>query len=206
MRGPPSAFNVRSTRKRGTMQHDSYDATCGICQANAGEGASQAVTVFENELWTVRQIGPALGVPGWMMLVTQRHAAGPAHLDDREAGSLGLLLPPSGAGPRTGDGRSPDLHGHDERELPSLPLPHGSPLREHAERCCRLGCLRSAPSHGRRGSRRGRRRDWARHRRLSGCTRQGSATRLSDKQFSGRYRARQSLRTPKPGGKHRVRL
>jgi len=92
MRGPPSAFNVRSTRKRGTMRHDSYDATCGICQANAGEGASQAVTVFENELWTVRQIGPALGVPGWMMLVTQRHAAGPAHLDDREAGSLGLLL------------------------------------------------------------------------------------------------------------------
>ncbi|HJO81771.1 MAG: hypothetical protein QGG34_00500 [SAR202 cluster bacterium] len=74
------------------MRHDSYDATCGICKTNAGESDSQAVTVFEHDLWIVRQIGPDVGVPGWMMLVTQRHAAGPAHLNDREAASLGPSL------------------------------------------------------------------------------------------------------------------
>ena len=73
------------------MRHDSYDSTCGICKSNAGEGTAQADPVYENELWVVRQLGPGLGVPGWMM-ISQRHVAGPAHFNDREAESFGPSL------------------------------------------------------------------------------------------------------------------
>ena len=74
------------------MRHDSYDATCGICKTNAGEGASQDGPVYENELWAVRQLGPARAVPGWMMMITQRHVPGPAYFNDREAENFGLSI------------------------------------------------------------------------------------------------------------------
>lgn len=35
---------------------------------------------------------PGIGVPGWTMLQTQRHVAGPAHFDDGEAASFGPTL------------------------------------------------------------------------------------------------------------------
>ena len=74
------------------MRHASYDSTCGICKSNAGEGASQASPVYESDLWVVRQLGPGLGVPGWMMMISQRHVPGPAHFNDREAESFGPSL------------------------------------------------------------------------------------------------------------------
>lgn len=74
------------------MRHDSYDATCGICKSNAGEGTATADPVYENELWVVRRLGPGLGVPGWMMMISQRHVAGPAHFNDREAENFGISI------------------------------------------------------------------------------------------------------------------
>lgn len=74
------------------MRHASYDATCGICKSNAGAGAIQPVSIYENELWVVRPLGPGRGVPGWMMMVSQSHGAGPAHFSDREAESFGPSL------------------------------------------------------------------------------------------------------------------
>jgi len=39
----------------------------------------------------VRPAVPA-GVPGWMLLITRRHVAGPAHFDDDEARGFGPAL------------------------------------------------------------------------------------------------------------------
>jgi diadenosine tetraphosphate (Ap4A) HIT family hydrolase len=50
-------------------------------------GAPEAL--FQNELWQVRPIEPACAVPGWVMLISQRHLPGPAEFDDREATSFG---------------------------------------------------------------------------------------------------------------------
>jgi len=62
---------------------------CGICQklSHAAEPA-----LFENELWHVRPIDPPCAVPGWMMLISRRHVAGPADFDDAEAASFGETL------------------------------------------------------------------------------------------------------------------
>ena len=70
-------------------QHPSFEPTCGVCQSLAG--TSPAAVLYEDELWHVRHAEPA-GVPGWMMLITQRHVGGPAHFDDREAAAFGLAL------------------------------------------------------------------------------------------------------------------
>ena len=47
--------------------------------------------IYVDELGHVRHAEPA-GVPGWMLLITKRHVAGPAHFDDREAASFGPAL------------------------------------------------------------------------------------------------------------------
>jgi diadenosine tetraphosphate (Ap4A) HIT family hydrolase len=60
-------------------------AACGICQSLGGPN------LHEDELWCVRHADPA-GVPGWMMLISRRHVAGPAHFDDREAAVFGAAL------------------------------------------------------------------------------------------------------------------
>jgi diadenosine tetraphosphate (Ap4A) HIT family hydrolase len=75
---------------------------CAICRSIA-PGAPEAL--FQNELWQVRPIEPACAVPGWVMLISQRHLPGPAEFDDREARSFGptfrhlqrVLLEVSGA-------------------------------------------------------------------------------------------------------------
>lgn len=72
------------------MRHPSFNPTCGVCDALSG--ARPAIPLFENELWHVRHIDPPYGVPGWMMLISQRHVGGPAHFDDREAASFGPTL------------------------------------------------------------------------------------------------------------------
>jgi diadenosine tetraphosphate (Ap4A) HIT family hydrolase len=72
------------------MQHASFDAGCAICASLSGP--SPASPLFENELWHVRPASAPAGVPGWMMMISQRHVAGPAHFNDREAGSFGPSL------------------------------------------------------------------------------------------------------------------
>lgn len=58
---------------------------CGVCQSLA------APHLYEDDLWCVRHAEPA-GVPGWMLLISKRHVAGPAHFDDKEAAVFGLAL------------------------------------------------------------------------------------------------------------------
>jgi diadenosine tetraphosphate (Ap4A) HIT family hydrolase len=72
------------------VKHASFDASCGVCGSLAG--SEPATPLFENELWHVRHISAPAGVAGWMLLVSQRHVAGPAHFDDREAASFGPTL------------------------------------------------------------------------------------------------------------------
>ena len=60
-------------------------AACGVCESLAGPH------LYEDDLWCVRHAEPA-GVPGWMLLISKRHVAGPAHFDDREAAAFGVAL------------------------------------------------------------------------------------------------------------------
>jgi diadenosine tetraphosphate (Ap4A) HIT family hydrolase len=72
------------------MAHSSFDPACALC-ASLG-GPSPARPLFENQLWQLRPISAPAGVPGWMLLVSQRHVAGPAFFDDGEAQSFGPTL------------------------------------------------------------------------------------------------------------------
>ncbi len=65
------------------------EATCGVCNKLK---AGPAVALFENELWHVRAADDPCGVPGWMMLITRRHAPGPADFNATEARSFGPTL------------------------------------------------------------------------------------------------------------------
>lgn len=65
---------------------------CAVCRSLGAEATREADVVFENELWHVRHAPAPFGVPGWMMLLSQRHVAGIAHFDDREAESFGSTL------------------------------------------------------------------------------------------------------------------
>ena len=69
------------------MKHPSYDESCGICRGNASGNA-----LFENDLWLIRRMPPGIGVPGWLMLNSQRHVPGVAHFDDEEAANFGPAL------------------------------------------------------------------------------------------------------------------
>ena len=69
------------------MKHASFDESCGICRMN-----SSGRQLFKNDQWAVFRLGPGLGVPGWMMLTSQRHVAGAAYFDDAEAASFGPAL------------------------------------------------------------------------------------------------------------------
>jgi diadenosine tetraphosphate (Ap4A) HIT family hydrolase len=72
------------------MPETSPDAGCPLCASLTGPGAARPL--FENDLWHLRPIAAPAGVPGWMLLVSRRHVAGPAFFDDREAASLGPTL------------------------------------------------------------------------------------------------------------------
>jgi diadenosine tetraphosphate (Ap4A) HIT family hydrolase len=64
--------------------------SCAVCASLSGPGRSEPL--FEDELWHVRHASPPFGVAGWMMLISRRHVAGPAHFSDREAQSFGPAL------------------------------------------------------------------------------------------------------------------
>jgi diadenosine tetraphosphate (Ap4A) HIT family hydrolase len=72
------------------MPHPSFDAGCAVCASLAGPAPARPL--FENDLWHLRPISAPAGVPGWMLLVSQRHVPGAAFFDDREAASLGPTL------------------------------------------------------------------------------------------------------------------
>jgi diadenosine tetraphosphate (Ap4A) HIT family hydrolase len=74
------------------MKHDSYDASCSVCEVNAGGVAGQAGVIWEDELWFVRHVPSPSALAGWIMLHTQRHVQGPAHFNDEEAIAFGPVL------------------------------------------------------------------------------------------------------------------
>ncbi len=75
---------------RGRVRHPSFAPTCGVCLSLSGP--TPATPIYEDDLWHVRHIDPPCAVPGWMLLITQRHVGGPAHFDDVEARNFGLAL------------------------------------------------------------------------------------------------------------------
>lgn len=66
-----------------------HDPNCGICKASLDRASVPGGIVWENDLWLVRHLMPGRGIPGWMMVQTQRHVAGIAHFNDAEAASFG---------------------------------------------------------------------------------------------------------------------
>jgi diadenosine tetraphosphate (Ap4A) HIT family hydrolase len=77
------------TMKTSPLPQPSRD--CAVCASLSDPGVS-LTRVFENDLWIVRPASEPCGVPGWMMLITRRHVAGPAHFNDREANNFGPAL------------------------------------------------------------------------------------------------------------------
>ena len=69
------------------MKHPSYDDTCGVCRSIAS-----VEPLFENDLWFVARMQKGIGIPGWVMVCSQRHTPGIAHLDDVEAANFGPAL------------------------------------------------------------------------------------------------------------------
>jgi diadenosine tetraphosphate (Ap4A) HIT family hydrolase len=65
-------------------------ASCAICASLSGAGRKEPI--FEDDLWHVRHASAPFGIAGWMMLISRRHVAGPAHFNDREAESFGPAL------------------------------------------------------------------------------------------------------------------
>ncbi len=68
-----------------------YEASCGICN-KLRDRATLGRVLFENELWQLRASDAPTPVPGWVMLLTRRHVAGPAQFNEREAQSFGPTL------------------------------------------------------------------------------------------------------------------
>ena len=68
----------------------SLPADCALCATLSGPGRVEPL--FEVALWHVRPAPAPPGVPGWMMMISRRHVAGPAHFDDAEARAFGLAL------------------------------------------------------------------------------------------------------------------
>ncbi|MDB4980270.1 MAG: hypothetical protein JWM82_1022 [Myxococcales bacterium] len=63
---------------------------CAVCASLSGPG--RLAPVYEDALWHVRPAPSPPGVPGWMMMVSRRHVAGPAHFSDEEARAFGSSL------------------------------------------------------------------------------------------------------------------
>lgn len=72
------------------MTPAAFDSSCAVCQRLYGTAATEPL--FANELWHVQEVGGPPALPGWMLLSSRRHLAGPAVFDDREAQSFGPTL------------------------------------------------------------------------------------------------------------------
>lgn len=64
--------------------------TCGVCDSLVG--AAKRAPIWQDDLWHVRHADAPYGVAGWLMLISRRHVAGPAHFDDAEAARFGPTL------------------------------------------------------------------------------------------------------------------
>ncbi|HEX4404058.1 MAG TPA: hypothetical protein VH560_04470 [Polyangia bacterium] len=64
--------------------------SCAVCATLSGPGRVEPL--YEDALWHVRAAPSPPGVPGWMMMVSRRHVAGPAHFDDAEVRAFGPAL------------------------------------------------------------------------------------------------------------------
>ncbi|MGZ3452440.1 MAG: HIT family protein [Polyangiales bacterium] len=62
-------------------------SNCGVCAS-----LKDHAPLWEDELWHVRHDDEPAGVAGWTMLIAKRHVGGPAHFDEREARSFGVVL------------------------------------------------------------------------------------------------------------------
>jgi diadenosine tetraphosphate (Ap4A) HIT family hydrolase len=60
---------------------------CGVCRLVANTPA-----LWEDEHWHVVHDERPSGVAGWMILVAKRHVGGPAHFNEGEARSFGVVL------------------------------------------------------------------------------------------------------------------
>jgi diadenosine tetraphosphate (Ap4A) HIT family hydrolase len=69
------------------MKHPSHDPSCGVCRALA-----TVEPIFENDLWFIARMQPGIGIPGWVMMCSQRHTPGIAHLNDDEAENFGPAM------------------------------------------------------------------------------------------------------------------
>jgi len=73
------------------IANDEHDSSCGVCN-QLRDNAARGRVLFENELWHVRAMGAPTPVPGWVMLITRRHVAGPAQFNEQEQQSFGPTL------------------------------------------------------------------------------------------------------------------
>jgi histidine triad (HIT) family protein len=75
------------------MKHDSYDASCSICEASAGDVSIPGEVIWEDKHWFVRHLPSSeAAVAGWLLFCTHRHVQGPAHFNDEEATAFGPVL------------------------------------------------------------------------------------------------------------------
>ena len=72
------------------MKPDATTPACAVCATLSAPGRLEPL--YEDALWHVRPAPSPPGVPGWMMMISRRHVAGPAHFNDAEARAFGLAL------------------------------------------------------------------------------------------------------------------
>lgn len=63
------------------------NADCRLCAS-----LSTTAPLYADELWQIRPIDPPWAIAGWMLMISQRHCPGPAHLTDEEARAFGPAL------------------------------------------------------------------------------------------------------------------
>lgn len=67
-------------------------AKCNLCAQNSGEVASHGGILWQNDTWILRHFMKGRGVPGWLMLMTQRHVASFPQFDETECATFGPLM------------------------------------------------------------------------------------------------------------------
>lgn len=65
---------------------------CSICSHVAKVAEEPATAIYRNGDWVVIAMPGAAGVPGWAMMLSQRHVSGFDELDDSAAASFGPTL------------------------------------------------------------------------------------------------------------------
>ena len=126
-----------------------------MCRELAGDAGG---VVFQNDLWQVRPIDGPCVVPGWMLMVAQRHVPGAAQFDEREIQSFAptwchlqrVLLEVTGAlriyTAALGE-TSPHFHGHLVPRYATMPEQARGWAVFDLERAARAGEVSLDPAH-----------------------------------------------------------